>query len=184
MNSSPSTPTASTRCRRSAPRRGKRSKPQVRFIPRDIEAAASPYANAKRVIVTYGMGITQHSRGTENVQQIANLLLLRGNIGKPGAGICRCAVTPTCRAIARSALPKNPTRTCSTASNRFGFTPPRAHHGTMRWMRSRRSVMALQGADLPWRQSGRCDVRPRGVCRACASSIWPSISQPSSTARI
>ena len=34
------------------------------------------------------MGITQHAAAPQNVQQIANLLLLRGNIGKPGAGIC------------------------------------------------------------------------------------------------
>ena len=34
------------------------------------------------------MGITQHRHGSENIQQIANLLLLRGNFGKPGAGIC------------------------------------------------------------------------------------------------
>lgn len=54
----------------------------------DIEAAAGIYANADRVIICYGMGITQHCHGTSNVQQIANLLLLRGNIGKQGAGIC------------------------------------------------------------------------------------------------
>jgi anaerobic selenocysteine-containing dehydrogenase len=34
------------------------------------------------------MGVTQHRYGTENVQQIANLLMMRGNIGRPGAGIC------------------------------------------------------------------------------------------------
>jgi len=43
---------------------------------------------AKSVIICYGMGVTQHRYGTENVQQIANLLLMRGNIGRPGAGIC------------------------------------------------------------------------------------------------
>ncbi|GGD35286.1 FdhF/YdeP family oxidoreductase [Pseudoxanthomonas indica] len=53
----------------------------------DIEAAARVYANAERVIICYGMGMTQHRFGTHNVQQMANLLLLRGNIGKPGAGI-------------------------------------------------------------------------------------------------
>ncbi len=53
-----------------------------------IEEMARVYANAQRVIICYGMGITQHSHGVQNVQQIANLLLLRGNIGKPGAGIC------------------------------------------------------------------------------------------------
>jgi molybdopterin-dependent oxidoreductase alpha subunit len=52
-----------------------------------IASAAEVYAHAKNVIVCYGMGITQHARGTSNVQQIVNLLLLRGNIGRQGAGI-------------------------------------------------------------------------------------------------
>lgn len=53
-----------------------------------IEAAATVYAKANRVIGIYGMGLTQHRAGVEAVQMLANLLLLRGNIGKPGAGIC------------------------------------------------------------------------------------------------
>ncbi|HEX7873859.1 MAG TPA: FdhF/YdeP family oxidoreductase [Sphingobium sp.] len=53
-----------------------------------IESMAAVYARAERVILCYGMGITQHRHGTDNVQAIANLLLLRGNFGKPGAGIC------------------------------------------------------------------------------------------------
>jgi len=52
-----------------------------------IESAADVYIKAKNVIVCYGMGLTQHARGTENVQQVANLLMLRGNIGREGAGI-------------------------------------------------------------------------------------------------
>jgi molybdopterin-dependent oxidoreductase alpha subunit len=54
----------------------------------DLERVAAAYAASKAAIVTYGMGVTQHARGTRTVQQIANLLLLRGNFGKPGAGIC------------------------------------------------------------------------------------------------
>jgi molybdopterin-dependent oxidoreductase alpha subunit len=53
----------------------------------DIESVGNIYARAKRVIINYGMGITQHRHGTGNVQQIANLLMLRGNIGRQGAGI-------------------------------------------------------------------------------------------------
>ena len=53
----------------------------------DIECAGHIYAKAERVIINYGMGITQHRHGTGNVQQIANLLMLRGNIGRKGAGI-------------------------------------------------------------------------------------------------
>lgn len=54
----------------------------------DLEQVAAAYARSKAAIVTYGMGITQHARGTQNVQQIAALLLMRGNFGRPGAGIC------------------------------------------------------------------------------------------------
>jgi molybdopterin-dependent oxidoreductase alpha subunit len=53
-----------------------------------MEAAASVYAHAGKVIGIYGMGLTQHRKGVETVQMLANLLLLRGNIGRPGAGIC------------------------------------------------------------------------------------------------
>jgi molybdopterin-dependent oxidoreductase alpha subunit len=53
----------------------------------DIEFVGNIYAKAKRVIINYGMGITQHRHGTGNVQQIVNLLMLRGNIGRKGAGI-------------------------------------------------------------------------------------------------
>ena len=54
----------------------------------EIEHAASIYAKAERVIICYGMGLTQHRHGTHNVQQMANLLMLRGNLGRQGAGIC------------------------------------------------------------------------------------------------
>jgi anaerobic selenocysteine-containing dehydrogenase len=51
-----------------------------------INRVARIYTKATAVIVCYGMGITQHRHGSENVQQLVNLLLLRGNFGKPGAG--------------------------------------------------------------------------------------------------
>jgi molybdopterin-dependent oxidoreductase alpha subunit len=53
-----------------------------------LEQAAATYAAAGAVLGIYGMGLTQHRQGVANVQMVSNLLLLRGNIGKPGAGIC------------------------------------------------------------------------------------------------
>jgi molybdopterin-dependent oxidoreductase alpha subunit len=53
-----------------------------------MEAAATVYARSDKVMIIYGMGMTQHRHGVENVQMLVNLLLLRGNIGKAGAGIC------------------------------------------------------------------------------------------------
>jgi molybdopterin-dependent oxidoreductase alpha subunit len=52
-----------------------------------LEAVGRAYATAQATICCYGMGITQHRSGTRNVQQIMNLLLLKGNIGRTGAGI-------------------------------------------------------------------------------------------------
>ena len=58
-------------------------------LPREaLEQAATVYMAANRVIGIYGMGLTQHRNGVQNVQMVVNLLLLRGNIGKPGAGVC------------------------------------------------------------------------------------------------
>jgi molybdopterin-dependent oxidoreductase alpha subunit len=53
-----------------------------------FESAADVYIRAKSVIVCYGMGLTQHENGTANVQQLANFMMLRGNLGRKGAGIC------------------------------------------------------------------------------------------------
>ncbi|WP_259186089.1 FdhF/YdeP family oxidoreductase [Rhizobium sp. BK176] len=51
-------------------------------------AAARTYAESDAVVLVYGMGLTQQVMGVENVHMVANLALLRGNIGKPGANIC------------------------------------------------------------------------------------------------
>ncbi|HEY1540862.1 MAG TPA: FdhF/YdeP family oxidoreductase [Xanthobacteraceae bacterium] len=52
-----------------------------------IEDAATVYARAKSAMIAYGMGLTQQVSGVENVQMVVNLLLLRGNMGRPGAGV-------------------------------------------------------------------------------------------------
>ena len=54
----------------------------------DLHKAAQIYIEAERVIGVYGMGLTQQAYGTANVGMLVNLLLLRGNIGRPGAGCC------------------------------------------------------------------------------------------------
>jgi len=53
-----------------------------------LEAAAAVYAQSTGTMFIYGMGLTQHKKGVETVQMVVNLALLRGNVGKPGAGIC------------------------------------------------------------------------------------------------
>ncbi len=53
-----------------------------------LREAAQVYMEAGRVIGVYGMGLTQHAHGALNIAMLTNLLLLRGNIGRPGTGMC------------------------------------------------------------------------------------------------
>jgi molybdopterin-dependent oxidoreductase alpha subunit len=54
----------------------------------EIREAAEIAMKSQRMICTWAMGITQHKNGVANVQSIANFALLRGQIGRPGAGLC------------------------------------------------------------------------------------------------
>ena len=54
----------------------------------EIEQSARMYLKGKNVIMCWAMGITQHRHSVATIQEIANLMLLRGNIGRPGAGLC------------------------------------------------------------------------------------------------
>ncbi|MEJ2794903.1 FdhF/YdeP family oxidoreductase [Iodobacter sp. LRB] len=46
------------------------------------------YIRSKATIITWGMGITQHQHAVATIQMLCNVLLVKGNIGKPGAGVC------------------------------------------------------------------------------------------------
>jgi molybdopterin-dependent oxidoreductase alpha subunit len=94
----------------------------------DLERVANAYVKSKATIVTYGMGITQHMRGTQNVQQIANLLLLRGNFGKPGAGICPLRGHSNVQGDRTVGVTEKPTPALIDGIERaFGFRPPSRH---------------------------------------------------------
>ena len=94
----------------------------------DIEAAARVYAKAERVIVCYGMGMTQHRFGTRNVHQMANLLLLRGNIGKPGAGIAPIRGHSNVQGDRTVGITEKPTQALADAiKRRYGFDCPVTH---------------------------------------------------------
>src|SRR6266852_4267376 len=92
----------------------------------DIEAAGNIYAKAERVIINYGMGITQHRHGTGNVQQIANLLMLRGNIGRKGAGISPLRGHSNVQGDRTVGITEIPSDELLDGIARvFGFDPPR-----------------------------------------------------------
>ncbi|MCE5288224.1 MAG: FdhF/YdeP family oxidoreductase, partial [Nocardiaceae bacterium] len=53
-----------------------------------IESAAGAMASAERIVICWAMGLTQHEHAVATIEEATNLLLLRGMIGKPGAGLC------------------------------------------------------------------------------------------------
>jgi len=61
---------------------------KITGVPKaDIIKAARLFAGVDKAAVLYGMGITQHTTGTDNVKTLANLLMLTGNIGREGTGL-------------------------------------------------------------------------------------------------
>jgi molybdopterin-dependent oxidoreductase alpha subunit len=93
-----------------------------------LTTVARAYVASNATIVTYGMGLTQHSKGTANVQQIANLLLLRGNFGKAGAGICPLRGHSNVQGNRTVGITeKPPAGMLERIEQTFGFVPPKGH---------------------------------------------------------
>lgn len=58
-------------------------------VPRvEIEEAADVYIRSEKVIACWAMGLTQHRKAVATIQYVINFLMLRGNLGRPGAGAC------------------------------------------------------------------------------------------------
>ncbi len=53
-----------------------------------IERAAKIFLNASRVVISWGLGITQQRNGTATIREIINLMMLRGHLGREGCGLC------------------------------------------------------------------------------------------------
>jgi molybdopterin-dependent oxidoreductase alpha subunit len=91
-----------------------------------LEATAAVYCRAKTTMIAYGMGLTQQVSGVENVQMLANLLLMRGNIGKPGAGILPIRGHSNVQGQRTVGITENPALVpMDKLEELYGFEPPR-----------------------------------------------------------
>jgi molybdopterin-dependent oxidoreductase alpha subunit len=94
----------------------------------DIGKAASILKNKKKIIICWAMGLTQHTNAVDTIKEVANLLLLKGSIGKPGAGTCPVRGHSNVQGDRTMGIWERPTETFLDAlEKRFGFQPPRAH---------------------------------------------------------
>jgi molybdopterin-dependent oxidoreductase alpha subunit len=91
-----------------------------------IEAAARVYAGAGSVLGVYGMGLTQHRLGVQNVHMLVNLMLLRGNVGKPGAGLCPVRGHSNVQGQRTVGISEKPELVpLDKLAQQYGFEPPR-----------------------------------------------------------
>jgi molybdopterin-dependent oxidoreductase alpha subunit len=90
-----------------------------------IEGLARRYCESERVIVCWAMGLTQHRDAVATIQEITNLMLLRGNIGKPGAGLCPVRGHSNVQGDRTMGIwEKMPAPFRDALEKEFGFTPP------------------------------------------------------------
>ncbi|MDU9392454.1 FdhF/YdeP family oxidoreductase [Pseudomonas sp. zfem002] len=99
-------------------------------LPRgEIELAAQMYVKAKKVIMCWAMGITQHRHSVPTIQEIANLMLLRGNLGQPGAGLCPVRGHSNVQGDRTMGINERPpVALLDSLERHFGFPVPR-HNG-------------------------------------------------------
>jgi molybdopterin-dependent oxidoreductase alpha subunit len=93
----------------------------------EMRQAARMTAEAKGVIACWAMGITQHQHGVANVQEIVNFMLLGGNLGKPGAGICPVRGHSNVQGDRTMGVWEKPPAWIEALERVAGFRAPRRH---------------------------------------------------------
>jgi molybdopterin-dependent oxidoreductase alpha subunit len=93
-----------------------------------IDELAARYLAADRVIITWAMGLTQQRKAVDTIKEIVNLLLLRGNIGKPGAGASPIRGHSNVQGDRTMGIwEQMPSTFLDALGHEFGFEPPRSH---------------------------------------------------------
>jgi molybdopterin-dependent oxidoreductase alpha subunit len=94
-----------------------------------IRQAAEIAMGSKRMICCWAMGLTQHRNAVDTIQEVANLLLLGGHLGRPGAGACPVRGHSNVQGDRTMGVwEKMPDEFLDSLEAEFGFAPPR-HHG-------------------------------------------------------
>ncbi len=98
-------------------------------VPRaQIEQVAELAARSERTVVCWAMGLTQHRDAVATIREIVNVLLLRGNIGRPGAGVCPVRGHSNVQGDRTMGIYEKPSPAfLDRLAITGGFAPPRAH---------------------------------------------------------
>jgi len=121
----------------------------------EIEALADEVAAHDRVIVCWAMGLTQHKNSVPTIREIASFLLLRGNVGRPGAGAAPIRGHSNVQGDRTMGIwEKMPDSFLDAIRDEFGFEPPREHgHDAVASVRAMRDgevdVFLALGGNFP-----------------------------------
>jgi molybdopterin-dependent oxidoreductase alpha subunit len=93
-----------------------------------IKQAAELLKHTSRIIICWAMGITQHENGVDTIKEIVNLTILKGAIGKPGAGLCPVRGHSNVQGNRTMMIFDKPTdKQLDKIKEVYGFEPPRDH---------------------------------------------------------
>ena len=93
-----------------------------------IEVLIDWLCKKDKIIACWAMGLTQHVNAVDNIQEIVNLLLLKGSIGKEGAGTCPVRGHSNVQGDRSMGIWEKPSKQfLDTLATTFGFEPPRKH---------------------------------------------------------
>ncbi|MCK8436614.1 FdhF/YdeP family oxidoreductase [Streptomyces sp. D2-8] len=96
---------------------------------REIREAFQEVLSARKIVVCWAMGLTQHRHSVPTIREVVNFLLLRGNLGRPGAGLCPVRGHSNVQGDRTMGIHEKPDAAFLDAlGTEFGFVPPR-HHG-------------------------------------------------------
>lgn len=91
----------------------------------DIITSAKWLKESNKIIACWAMGLTQHVNAVDNIREIVNLLLLKGSIGKPGAGTCPVRGHSNVQGDRTMGIWERPTKEWTDKlKDAFGFEPP------------------------------------------------------------
>ncbi|MFE6919398.1 hypothetical protein ACFVDJ_35985, partial [Streptomyces rubiginosohelvolus] len=95
----------------------------------EIQEVFERVLRSEKVIVCWAMGLTQHKHGVPTIREVVNFLLARGNIGRPGAGVCPVRGHSNVQGDRTMGVwERMPQEFLDALEAEFGFAPP-AHHG-------------------------------------------------------
>jgi molybdopterin-dependent oxidoreductase alpha subunit len=93
-----------------------------------IEETATILKDKKKIVVCWAMGLTQHKNAVNSIKEIVNLLLLKGSIGKPGAGTCPVRGHSNVQGDRTMGIYERPSKVFLEAIEKnFGFVPPQEY---------------------------------------------------------